>query len=72
MTHAETEFVVFCIEELATEFGMPGNDMYHLLSDKTDMIKNYIVPNYEVLHSMGRNAIVEELKGILQERGVLG
>ena len=46
--------------------------MYHLLSDKTDMIKNYIVPNYEVLHSMGRNAIVEELKGILQERGVLG
>lgn len=71
MTHGETEFVVFCIEELAAECGMPGNDMYHLLADNTDVISNYIVPNYEVLHSMGRNTIVEELKSILQERGVI-
>ena len=71
MTHAETEFVVFCIEELAAECGMPGNDMYHLLAEKTDMISNYIVPNYEVFHSMGRTTIVEEMKHILQERGVL-
>jgi hypothetical protein len=71
MTYAEIEFVVFCIEELAAECGMSGNAMYHLLADKTDMIVNYIVPNYEVLHSMGRNTIVEELKYILCERGVL-
>ena len=71
MTHAETEFVVFCIEELAAECGMPGNDMYRLLAEKTDMISNYIIPNYEVLHSMGRNTIVEEMKNILYERGVL-
>ena len=71
MTRRETEFVVFCIEELAAECGMPGNDMYHLLAEKTDMISNYIIPNYEVLHSMGRNTIVEELKSILQEKGVI-
>ena len=32
MTRRETEFVVFCIEELAAECGMSGNDMYRLLS----------------------------------------
>lgn len=26
MKHMETEFVVFCIEELAAECGMPGSD----------------------------------------------
>ena len=71
MTHAETEFVVFCIEELAMECKVPGSEMYRLLAKKTDMISNYIVPNYEVLHSMGRNTIVEEMKNILQERGLL-
>lgn len=71
MTHTETEFVVFCIEELAIECNMSGRDMYHLLADKTDMIEKYLVPNYEVLHSMGRNTIVEELKCILLEKGVL-
>ena len=71
MTIAEIEFVVFCIEELAMECEMSGNDMYRLLAEKTDMIPNYIVANYEVLHSMGRNTIVEELKSVLQERGVV-
>lgn len=71
MTHAETEFVVFCIEEMAIECNMSGNDMYCLLAEKTDMIKNYIVPNYEILHSMGRDTIIEELKSLLRERGVI-
>ena len=71
MTIAEIEFVVFCIEELAMECKMPGNDIYRLLAEKTDMIPNYIVSNYEVLHSMGRSTIVEELKSVLQERGVV-
>ena len=71
MTNTEIEFVVFCIEELAIECGMSGNDMYRLLAEKTDMIPNYIVSNYEVLHSIGRNTIVEELKSVLQERGVV-
>ena len=35
MTYAEIEFVVFCIEELAMECEMSGNDMYHLLAEKT-------------------------------------
>ena len=71
MTHEETEFVVFCIEELAVACDIPSRDMYHLLSYKTKMIEEYIVPNYEVLHSMGRDKIVEELKSLLQKKGVL-
>lgn len=56
MTHAELEFVVFCIEEFAEKFHIPSDKVYHLMQDKTKLITEYIVPNYEVLHSLGREA----------------
>ena len=71
MSLNETEFVVFCIEELAIEYNKSGRDIYQILSINTNMIEEYIIPNYEVLHSMGRDAIIQELKDLLKERGVV-
>lgn len=71
MTFSEMEFVIFCIEELAVECQMSGQEMYQFLNEKTRIIQEYIIPNYEVLHSMGRDAIVEDLQKLLLEKGGL-
>ena len=69
MTYEELEFAVFCIEEFAAKNHMTGREAYSLLEDKTKMISEYIVPNYEILHSMGKEAILDELTAVLKERG---
>ena len=32
---------------------------------------NYLIPHYDVLHSLGSNAIIEDMTGYIRERGLL-
>ncbi len=45
------DFVIFCIEEVALKLQLPGNVVYDLLAEKSDILSNYIVPSYDVLHT---------------------
>ena len=66
-----TEFLVFCIENLAARIGIDGEAAYRLLTEKTDVLDNYIIPNYEVLHSQSKDYIVQDILEVLRERGAL-
>ncbi len=63
------EFTVFCIENLALKLHKSPEKMYSIL--KTNgVINDYIVPEYEVLHTQSKDYIIDELIQVLGEKGV--
>ena len=66
----ELEFAIFCIENLAKRFHTDGKMMYNLLAEQSDILNDYIVPEYEVLHTQSREYIVDDLIDVIKERGV--
>ena len=71
MTQRQSFFAVFCIEALADELNTTGDQVYKMLTDESDILDNYIVPCYDVLHTQGKEYIVEDLLDIMRRRGVL-
>lgn len=65
------DFVIFCIEEVALKLQLPGNVVYDLLAEKSDILSNYIVPSYDVLHTQGRQYIVDDIVSLMREEGVI-
>ena len=53
-------FVASCIEDVADTLGMDYLEVYQRM-DAVKMIEEYIIPNYEVLHSESRKNVTEEL-----------
>ena len=70
-TPLELEFAVFCIENVAIRLGISGADVYELLAVKSDILQSYIVPCTDVLHTQGKDYIVEDILGVMRERGIL-
>ena len=69
-TPEELEFVVFCIENVATALHVDGATAYRILTDKSDVLKSYIAPCYNVLHTQGKEYIVEDVLDVLKNMGV--
>lgn len=70
----ELEFAVFCIENLADAIGVGAEQVYEALTGKSDILNDYIVPEYEILHTQSREYIIlylaEELRREYREKGV--
>jgi len=71
MTQKQSFFAVFCIEAVADALNTTGDKVYRMLTDESDILDNYIVPCYDVLHTQGKEYIVEDLLEFMQRRGVL-
>ena len=65
------DFVIFCIEGVATKLQLPGNVVYDLLAEKSNILSNYIVPSYDVLHTQSKQYIVDDIVSLMQEEGVI-
>jgi len=70
MNVKELQFVIFCIENLAEHMHLSGDEVYSLVTEKSDILDNYIIPCYDALHTQGKEYIVNELIELLQERGI--
>lgn len=66
----ELEFAVFCIENVAIRLGVVAEKVYSALADKSDILYAYIVPEYETLHTQGKEYIVDDILEVMRERGV--
>ncbi|MCI5640185.1 MAG: DUF3791 domain-containing protein [Lachnospiraceae bacterium] len=66
----ELEFVVFCIENVAKKLGVDAELLYQAFTEKSDILYDYIVPEYDVLHTQSREYIVDDLLEVMKERGV--
>lgn len=67
----KAEFVVFCIENLAVKTGMAPQTVYELLAEKTDILNDYIIPCYDVLHSQSKEYIMDDLLELMREKGAV-
>ena len=66
----EMEYIIFCIENTAAELGVSAEVRYHALTEKSDILDRYIIPNYEILHTQDKGYIVDDILSVMQEEGV--
>ena len=66
----ELEFAVFCIENLAAKLGVAAQRVYHALTESSSVLKTYIVPGYETLHTQSKDYIMDDILDVLKEAGV--
>ncbi|MGL4874875.1 MAG: DUF3791 domain-containing protein [Clostridium sp.] len=65
----EIEFTVFIINKLSDYLKKPIKEVYRIL-EGNDVIDNYIIECYDVLHTQGGEYLVEDITELLKERGV--
>ncbi|GEM_PF-37614 len=71
MSTAETEFVVYIIHAVANEKGLYPSAVYREM-ERTGCIRNYLVPCYDVLHTLGTESIVSDVLEYMESRNPEG
>lgn len=66
----QLEFVIFCIENLAATLHKDGETVYAALKNQGNIIDNYIVPEYDILHTQSKNYIINDILDVMKEKGV--
>ncbi len=66
----ELEFAVFCIENIADKLNADAEDIYNALSEKSNILNGYIIPEYDILHTQSKEYIVNDIINVMEERGV--
>lgn len=66
----ELEFAVFCIENIALRLQVPPENVYKALTVDSDILNSYIVPEYESLHTQGKDYIIEDILTVMKKRGI--
>ena len=66
----ELEFTIFCIENVARRLRISAEKIYDALTQKSDILNEYIVPNYEILHTQDKEYIVDDLLHDMKDEGV--
>ncbi|WP_347154398.1 DUF3791 domain-containing protein [Parabacteroides distasonis] len=64
------DFVTFCVGAVALSLNMPRTVVFARLK-KANLIYDYIVPGYDVLHTFSRQYIVEDITDMMKRKGVL-
>ena len=67
----EIEFAVFCIENIAVHLNMDPSDVYNALACDSHILTSYIIPEYAVLHTQGKDYIVEDIIGVMRQEGLV-
>ena len=67
----ELEFAIFCIENVASFLKKDAQEVYKLLTEKSNILHDYIVPEYEILHTQSKDYIVNDIVEFMKEKGVI-
>jgi len=71
MNKKELDFAVFCVENIAEYLNLNGSDIYRLLTIDSKILYDYIVPNYESLHTQGKEYIVNDIIEYMRKEELL-
>ena len=66
----QVEFATYCIGNLSRRLGIPQPEVYGMLAD-SGILEGYIVACYDVLHTFGRDYLVDDLVDLMRERGLV-
>ena len=71
INYDKLEFAIFCIENIAVKLNISGQDVYEMLTIETNILNDYIVPSYDVLHTQDKNYIVDDIIRAMKENYLL-
>ncbi|HIX84853.1 MAG TPA: DUF3791 domain-containing protein [Candidatus Megamonas gallistercoris] len=66
----ELEFVIFCIENIAIRLGISAEKIYDIFTKKSDILSDYIVANYEALHTQDKEYIIDDILSVMKVKGI--
>lgn len=66
----ELEFAIFCIENIAAKLNVNAAIVYDALTEKSSILNDYIIPEYEILHTQSKEYIVDDILDVMKERGI--
>lgn len=66
----ELEFAVFCIENIAIRLEKNAEEIYKMLTEESNILSGYIIPEYEILHTQSKDYIVDDIISLMRERGI--
>ncbi len=64
------EYTVFCIENVARHLNRNPAEVYKMMTDQSDVLRTYIIPSYDVLHTQDREYIVNDILSVMMKKGV--
>ena len=64
----EIEFVIYMINEVANRNNLYPSYVYKVL-DETGCIKDYLIPFYDVLHTMSSESVARDIMEYVKLRG---
>lgn len=70
MTREIMEFVIYMIHELANANDEAPSKIYKVL-ESTGCIRDYLVPFYDVLHTMSSESVMDDVKEFVESRGAM-
>ena len=59
-------FVSFCIEEYKARHGMTGEEVVKRFEKYG--VTDYLMAGFDVLHTLGRNMILDDIEGFIETR----
>lgn len=62
-------FIVYLINVYACKWNTTPSNVYKKLKE-TDCIEGYLIPFYDVLHTLSSAYMAEDIRGYLEQRGV--
>ena len=66
---AQLKFCVFIINQISQSIKKPTNVVYNFLAE-SGVLDEYIINCYDSLHTLGREYLVDDITGLLNDRGV--
>ena len=70
MNYNIIDFVTYCIGNLSRRLNLSAVEVYRCLK-QSGILYGYIVPSYDVLHTFGKEYLMEDLIEYMREKGVL-
>ncbi len=64
------DFVTFCIGALSLSLKISRSEVFARLKE-VNLINDYIVPCYDVLHTFSRSYILDDITDMMKRKGVL-
>lgn len=62
------DFITYCIGNLSRRLKLSQHDTYQQLVN-SGILKEYIIPSYEVLHTFSKEYLMQDLTAYMQEKG---
>ncbi len=70
MQEYQLDFITYCVGNLADRLKMSASQVYKLLRS-SGVLDDYIIPCYDVLHTFGKEYIIDDLVNMLKKKGAL-